>query len=105
MTQLVSEGSSTRVDVTTDLAITGKPAQFGRGVMSDVAGRIIDQFAANLADLISSQSSSAAGTPVAAPQRAEAINIGAVAGAPVLKRLAVPAAIVAAIVVAVIALR
>jgi uncharacterized protein len=39
----------TQADVRTDLAITGRPAQFGRGVIQDVAGRIIDQFAANLA--------------------------------------------------------
>jgi carbon monoxide dehydrogenase subunit G len=42
-TKLVSESpDTTRVDVTTDLTITGKAAQFGRGVMQDVAGRIID---------------------------------------------------------------
>ena len=39
----------TRVDINTELTITGKAAQFGRGVMQDVAGRIIDQFSANLA--------------------------------------------------------
>src|SRR5262245_24935001 len=32
---LQAEGDSTRVDVVTDLNITGKPAQFGRGVMVD----------------------------------------------------------------------
>lgn len=42
----------TRVDVATELTITGKAAQFGGGVMQDVAGRIIDQFAANLSDLM-----------------------------------------------------
>ncbi len=38
-----------RRGASTDLTITGKAAQFGRGVMQDVAGRIIDQFAGNLA--------------------------------------------------------
>ena len=38
-------GSSTRVDVRTDLNITGKPAQFGRGVMVDVGNKLIGQFA------------------------------------------------------------
>lgn len=43
---LKSEGSSsTRVDVLTDLNITGKPAQFGRGVMVDVGNKLIGQFA------------------------------------------------------------
>jgi uncharacterized protein len=38
------EGSTTRVDVTTDLSITGKPAQFGRGVMQDVSDKLLQQF-------------------------------------------------------------
>jgi uncharacterized protein len=42
------EGSSTRVDVATDLAITGKPAQFGRGVMQDVSDKLLGQFVACL---------------------------------------------------------
>jgi carbon monoxide dehydrogenase subunit G len=43
------EGSdSTRVDVVTDLAITGKPAQFGRGVIEDVSNKLLDQFVACL---------------------------------------------------------
>jgi hypothetical protein len=48
-TQMIDEGSATRVKVLTDLDVTGKPAQFGRGVMSDVAGKLTDQFAACLA--------------------------------------------------------
>jgi uncharacterized protein len=39
---------TTTVTVVTDLAVTGKPAQFGRGVMADVGGRIIDTFAERL---------------------------------------------------------
>ena len=35
---------STRVEVQTDLAITGKPAQFGRGVMQDVSDKLLGQF-------------------------------------------------------------
>lgn len=39
----VSE-SETKVDVTTDLLVTGKPAQFGRGVMQDVSDKLLGQF-------------------------------------------------------------
>jgi uncharacterized protein len=39
-------GEQTDVEVLTDLAITGKPAQFGRGVISDVSDRLLDQFVA-----------------------------------------------------------
>ena len=42
----------TKVDVITDLDITGKPAQFGRGVMVDVGNKLIGQFADCLAEEI-----------------------------------------------------
>jgi hypothetical protein len=38
--------------VITDLNITGRPGQFGRGVLSDVGDRLIGQFAARLADMM-----------------------------------------------------
>jgi carbon monoxide dehydrogenase subunit G len=41
---LVSEGGGTRVKVVTDLAITGRAAQFGRGVMADVSTKLLGQF-------------------------------------------------------------
>lgn len=40
--------TSTRVVVTTDLAITGKVAQFGRGIIGDVSKKLMAQFAGNL---------------------------------------------------------
>jgi carbon monoxide dehydrogenase subunit G len=43
--QLKDEGDSTNVVITTDLTISGKAAQFGRGVLADVAGNLIGQFA------------------------------------------------------------
>ena len=47
--KLKAEGSITRVDVLTDLNITGRPAQFGRGVMTDVGNKLLGQFADKLA--------------------------------------------------------
>ena len=38
----------TDVEVLTDLAVTGKPAQFGRGVMQDVSDKLLGQFVACL---------------------------------------------------------
>ncbi|HEY6279867.1 MAG TPA: DNA-directed RNA polymerase subunit alpha C-terminal domain-containing protein [Streptosporangiaceae bacterium] len=46
---LQDEGGQTRVTVHTTMSVTGRPAQFGRGVMTEVGGRIIEKFAANLA--------------------------------------------------------
>jgi uncharacterized protein len=42
--QLTPEGTGTAVDVTTELAVTGKPAQFGRGVIQDVSDKLLGQF-------------------------------------------------------------
>ena len=47
-------GSATNVTVTTDLAITGKPAQFGRGVMEEVGNKLLGRFADCLADTLGS---------------------------------------------------
>jgi len=46
--RLEERDGATVVTVTTDINITGKPAQFGRGVMADVGGKIIDRFSENL---------------------------------------------------------
>jgi carbon monoxide dehydrogenase subunit G len=45
---LVAEGDGTRVEVDTDLSITGKVAQFGRGVIGDVSAKLLAQFVENL---------------------------------------------------------
>lgn len=48
--RLTPSGPDTsEVEIQTDLAITGKPAQMGRGLIADVSGKIIDIFANNLA--------------------------------------------------------
>lgn len=41
---MTDTGGQTRVDIVTDLAITGKPAQFGRGVMQEVSNKLLAQF-------------------------------------------------------------
>jgi len=64
---LVAEGeSSTRVTVLTDLNITGKPAQFGRGVMVDVGNKLIGQFADCLAGQLAGPAGAAAEAPASA---------------------------------------
>lgn len=46
------DGNGTRVDVETDLDVTGKVAQFGRGVLGDVSAKLMDQFAECLSGLL-----------------------------------------------------
>lgn len=110
--RLIDKGDTTEVEVDTELNVTGKPAQFGRGVLADVSGKLVDQFAACLSDEIRSGTpapveepvfASVAGdlgtsvgtpppprqtTPVPPRKPAEAIDLLGTAGAPVLKRLA-----------------
>ena len=50
-----AEGAGTNVNVATDLSITGKVAQFGRGVLADVSSKLMGQFVENLErDVLSS---------------------------------------------------
>ena len=88
---MTPDGDGTKVDVTTDLTITGKVAQFGRGVLAEVSAKLMGQFVDALeADLASSGpapsgSSSGAGAPSGSAQAGgaettEAPAAGSVAG-------------------------
>ena len=112
--------TSTKCTVVTDLTISGKVAQFGRGALADVSGKLLAQFADNLNQLISSapattttstttSTTTTTPAPVAAAspeirkiESAEVapLDLLGTAGAPILKR-AIP--VVVALIVAVIA--
>ena len=62
---LAQEGDQTSGTVVTDLSITGRPAQFGRGMIADVGGKILEQFASCLSDKLGAP----AATPSAKPNR------------------------------------
>lgn len=66
---LTPEGEGTKGTVVTDLTVTGKPAQFGRGMIVEVSGKLLDTFAGCLASKLDTPAE-----PVAAP-------VGAVADA------------------------
>ncbi|MDA2812488.1 SRPBCC family protein [Nocardiopsis sp. RSe5-2] len=52
---LADDGAgATRVEVVADLKVTGRVAQFGRGVMADVSGRLVNRFAESLAEELAS---------------------------------------------------
>jgi carbon monoxide dehydrogenase subunit G len=53
---LSPDGDGTLVHVVTDLHITGAAAQFGRGMVGDVAGRLVARFADCLAETIGASS-------------------------------------------------
>ena len=57
---LEGQGDQTHVVVHTTLNVTGRPAQFGRGVMAEVGGKLIGIFASNLADMLRAEPAQAA---------------------------------------------
>jgi carbon monoxide dehydrogenase subunit G len=114
---MTPEGAGTKVDVATDLSITGKVAQFGRGVLVDVSSKLMGQFVENIErDVLSTAgggdtshaggayeqalegavaNTTASGAPSSAetgPRKidspeVEPVDLFGVAGAPVTKRL------------------
>ncbi|MDF1605817.1 SRPBCC family protein [Nocardioides sp. YIM 152315] len=100
---LSPSGDDTEVQLITDLAITGKPAQLGRGLMNDVGRKIIGQFADALAKDIEATKNPQPGEPTvgstrvpgevhAAPEpnspSAEPVDLLSVAGVPDKRLLA-----------------
>lgn len=95
--------TSTRCTVTAELHISGKVAQFGRGIMGDVSKKLMDQFSNNLNTMLDEQpteASAADNTGGADRPRvrkiegpaAEPIDVAGLAGPAVLKRF-IPVAI------------
>jgi len=96
------DASNTSVTVNTDLSVTGKVAQFGRGAMADISDKLLAQFVVNLNALIAEQPATA--TPAPAPEPTEGVrtiesadvaplDLLSAAGSPILKR-AIPVAVV-----------
>jgi carbon monoxide dehydrogenase subunit G len=58
---MVGKDDTTTVDVTTDLTVTGRPAQFGRGMIADVSAKLLGQFADCLAETVAAEPPGQAG--------------------------------------------
>jgi carbon monoxide dehydrogenase subunit G len=102
--RLTADGDRTRVTVITDLNVTGRQAQFGRGIMQDVAEKMLGEFAKRLEQEILAGPGTAApattpavATPAAAAARpapesaaapSEPLDLGNVVSGPILKRAA-----------------
>jgi carbon monoxide dehydrogenase subunit G len=121
------DADSTKVTVTTDLTITGKVAQFGRGALADVSTKLLNQFVDQLETTVlhppssdpapaAEASAAPAGEPAIASNNgdpavrkvehvsAEPVDLVDVAGGAVLKRLA-PLAVIGLIVVLILLAR
>jgi uncharacterized protein len=104
--ELKEDGDSTAVVVSTDLTISGKAAQFGRGVLADVAAKLLQQFAANLeADVLATNAPASTTTTdgetikpktTQTPPTAESVDLLRTLAVPVAKRVGPVAAALAA---------
>ena len=75
--------TSTSVTVNTDLSVTGKVAQFGRGAMADISDKLLAQFVVNLNEMIAASDSAPAAAPEAPSAPAEVPADTSAADAPV----------------------
>jgi uncharacterized protein len=74
------DAATTKCFVETDLHITGKVAQFGRGIMGDVSKKLMNQFASNLNTMLDKQPDADTSKPPAAEEVAEDVLAAPSAG-------------------------
>jgi carbon monoxide dehydrogenase subunit G len=74
--ELAADGDQTTVTVLTNLNVTGKAAQFGRGVLAEVSGKLVGIFADNLAKMLAAEQAGASPSQAAA-QAATADQVAA----------------------------
>ncbi|AUH39296.1 SRPBCC family protein [Streptomyces sp. CMB-StM0423] len=133
--ELTETGDGTQVSVVTDLAVTGRPAQFGRGVLAEVGDRLVGRFAECLAGKLADggaegatgadgadagagavREPAAGGEPAPGAEPAapavgtaapgtEPLDLVRTAGVPVAKRAAAGAAVAAAVTAVALAVR
>ena len=109
---MTTDGDGTKVSIVTDLKISGKVAQFGKGMIAEVSGKLIDQFVdcieqellgeAIIEQIAAEGAAGGAAAPTPAPPRpkqAETLDLMEYAGSSVYKRL-LPAVAVIAVLIA-----
>ena len=98
----VVDANTTRCTVSTDLTITGKIAQFGRGALADVSDKLLKQFVINLETTVLSQEISKTEVTTSSIVENAPLNLlgstGLSLALPILKRIAPVLAVVIAII-------
>ena len=84
-----ADAGATRLSVETDLAVTGRQAQLGRGIMEEVASAVLSEFASRLGRAILAESNGAGGLIGSGPGDDEAFDVGAAVYRPLLERAAI----------------
>jgi carbon monoxide dehydrogenase subunit G len=111
---LSGDAAGTTAEMVTNVQVTGRIAQFGRGIISDVSSRLTEKFVNNLEQQVlapapptsaeplnatespTATEPSPAAEPPPAAEPAEALDLAAVGAVPVLKRVAPLVAVLAA---------
>ncbi|MFE7977896.1 SRPBCC family protein [Streptomyces shenzhenensis] len=103
---LSGRDGGTAVSVDTDLTVTGRPAQFGRGVLAEVGDRLVGQFAECLAERLGERPRAPGARPEpSAAAEPEPLDLIRTAGLPVAKRAAVAAAALGVLLLVVVGVR
>jgi carbon monoxide dehydrogenase subunit G len=84
-------GTGSEVTVQSDFNVSGKAAQFGRGVMEEIGAKLMGEFAVRLAALLASEAPAAATAPAPVPDEIQALDVIGLAWGPTMRRLLVPA--------------
>ena len=108
---MVADGDGTKVSIATDLKISGKVAQFGKGMIAEVSGKLIDQFVdcieqellgEAIVDQVAAEGAAAQGAEGAParprPQQAETLDLMEYAGNSVYKRVIPVVAVIAVLI-------
>ena len=107
---MTTDGDGTKVSITTDLKISGKVAQFGKGMIAEVSAKLIDQFVdcieqellgEAIIDAVAAESAAAPGAAAPTrprPQQAETLDLMEYAGNSVYKRLIPVVAVIAVLI-------
>ncbi|MFF7171282.1 SRPBCC family protein [Streptomyces pseudovenezuelae] len=102
---LTGQDGGTAVSVRTDLAVTGRPAQFGRGVLAEVGDRLVGRFSACLAERLGEREEAPEAARTAEEADDEPLDLLRALGVPVAKRTAAALAAAAVVVVVVTRIR
>ena len=98
------DGDGTKVTIHTDLKISGKVAQFGKGMIAEVSGKLIGQFVDCIEQrllgdgVIDEVAAESATRP--APEPVEPLDLMGLAGDSIYKRLAPVGAVIALLILA-----
>lgn len=103
--RLIEAAGGTRVVAETDLQVTGRQAQFGRGIMQDVAGRMLGDFARRFEEYLNADGGASDLPPPAAAEPDEALDLGSVLTQTPIVRYGAPAAAGVVLIALVVGLR